>query len=246
MLGRMNHEGVNRQRKAYVYALVAVLAPGFGRSRPLSRADLAAISNRADVDFEETARLVGYRVTPTKVKPGDAIEVTLYWEPLAQTEHNHAVFVHLLSEAGTMVAQRDTYPGLGSYLTTSWEPGAAFADVYRVHIPETAYTPDEGYIQVGVYRAAVFFCVLAHRQADDKVGHGNATQRFLVRLYKGQHVRVYLSRADGGAQDHGAIGAHVAHVLGREDVNRRAIVAQRLADGLSHLARRADPGRISY
>jgi 4-amino-4-deoxy-L-arabinose transferase-like glycosyltransferase len=134
-----------------VYALLGVLAPGFGRPHPLSDADIAAIPNRVDVEFAGTARLLGYRVTPTDVKPGDVVEVTLYWEPIAQTEHDYAVFVHLLSEAGTMVAQRDTYPGLGSYLTTVWEPGVVFADVYRVHVPETAYTPDTGYIQVGVY-----------------------------------------------------------------------------------------------
>jgi len=79
------------------------------------------------------------------------MDVTLYWQALARTDQNYAVFVHLLSEVGTMVAQRDTYPGLGRYPTTVWEPGVAFADTYRVHIPETAYAPDLGYIQVGIY-----------------------------------------------------------------------------------------------
>jgi 4-amino-4-deoxy-L-arabinose transferase-like glycosyltransferase len=134
-----------------IYALVGVLAPGFGRPRPLSDADVLAVANRVGVRFDETVRLLGYDITPTAVKPGDVVEVTLYWEPIARTEQNYAIFVHLLSEAGTMVAQRDTYPGLGSYLTTAWEPGVAFAEVYRVHVPETAYTPDKGYIQVGVY-----------------------------------------------------------------------------------------------
>jgi hypothetical protein len=50
-----------------------------------------------------------------------------------------------------MIAQRDTYPGLGKYLTTVWEPDVAFADTYRVRIPDTAYAPDQGYIQVGLY-----------------------------------------------------------------------------------------------
>jgi hypothetical protein len=70
---------------------------------------------------------------------------------LARTDQTYAVFVHLLSEVGTMVAQRDTYPGLGRYPTTAWEPGVTFADTYRVHVPETAYAPDVGYIQVGLY-----------------------------------------------------------------------------------------------
>ena len=50
-----------------------------------------------------------------------------------------------------MVAQRDTYPGLGRYPTAAWEPGVVFADTIRLHIPETAYVPDEGYLQAGLY-----------------------------------------------------------------------------------------------
>jgi 4-amino-4-deoxy-L-arabinose transferase-like glycosyltransferase len=134
-----------------VYALADVLAPAFGRPRPLAASEIAAIPNRVDADLGDTARLLGYEVTPTAVKPGEVIEVTLYWEPLVRTEQNYAVFVHLLSETGTMVAQRDTYPGLGRYLTTAWEPGVPFADTYHVHVPETAYAPDVGYIQVGLY-----------------------------------------------------------------------------------------------
>jgi 4-amino-4-deoxy-L-arabinose transferase-like glycosyltransferase len=134
-----------------IYGLVGVLAPAFARPRPLSQAAIAAVPNPANADLGGVARLLGYRVIPTVVEPGGTVEVTLYWQPLARTEQNYAVFVHLLSDVGTMVAQRDTYPGLGSYPTTVWRPGVAFADTYRVHVPETAYAPDAGYIQVGLY-----------------------------------------------------------------------------------------------
>jgi len=134
-----------------VYALAGVLAPAFARPRPLTEAEVEAVPNLTEVEFGGVARLLGYEVTPTTVEPGGMVEVTLYWQALARTDHNTVVFVHLLSEVGTMVAQRDTYPGLGRYPTTVWEPGVVFADTYRVHVPETAYAPDPGYIQVGVY-----------------------------------------------------------------------------------------------
>lgn len=134
-----------------VYALVGVLAPAFARPRPLSPSELEAIPNRIDVEFGEVARLMGYRVTPKGIEPGDTVNVTLYWKPLAQTDQNYAVFVHLLSDVGTMVAQRDTYPGLGRYPTTAWEPGVVFPDTYRVHVPKTAYAPDTACVQVGLY-----------------------------------------------------------------------------------------------
>ncbi len=142
-----------------IYALVGVLAPAFARPRPLTDSELDAIPNPINVEFglstdsghSGVARLLGYRVTPATVEPGGVMEVTLYWQALARTAQNYAIFVHLLSEVGTMVAQRDTYPGLGRYPTTTWDPGVAFADTYRLHIPETAYTPDIGHIQVGMY-----------------------------------------------------------------------------------------------
>jgi len=134
-----------------LYALIGVLAPAFARPRPLTEAELANVPDLVDVKFGDIARLVGYQVAPTAAEPGDTVKVTLYWQALARPEQNYVVFVHLLSDVGTMVAQRDTYPGLGRYLTSVWEPGVSFADTYRVHIPETAYTPDVGYVQVGLY-----------------------------------------------------------------------------------------------
>jgi hypothetical protein len=97
------------------------------------------------------ARLLGYEVKPQEVTPGDVIDVTLYWRALARTEVPHVVFVHVMSDTGAMIAQRDTHPGLGRYPTTAWGPGFAFADTYRVRIPESAYAPDAGYVQVGLY-----------------------------------------------------------------------------------------------
>ena len=150
-----------------VYALVGILAPAFARPRPLTESEIAAVPNPTDVAFGPStgvstelaevsgrsgvARLLGYQVTPSVVEPGGVVEVTLYWQTMARTDQNYAIFVHLLSEVGTMAAQRDTYPGLGRYPTTAWEPGVAFADTYRIHVPETAYAPDSGYVQVGMY-----------------------------------------------------------------------------------------------
>jgi 4-amino-4-deoxy-L-arabinose transferase-like glycosyltransferase len=136
-----------------IYALLGVLAPAYARPRPLDAAEIKAIPNRSNAaQFDEIARLLGYRVSPTHIRPGETIDVTVYWQALAPAERDYAVFVHLLSESGEiMVAQRDTYPGLGRYPTSVWEPGVAFADVYRLFIPEAAYAPDRAYVQVGLY-----------------------------------------------------------------------------------------------
>jgi 4-amino-4-deoxy-L-arabinose transferase-like glycosyltransferase len=134
-----------------IYALVYVLVPAFAPPRPLAESEIEAVPSPTVIEFGETARLLGYHVTPTTVQPGDTMEVTIYWQALARTDQNHVIFVHLLNDVGVMLAQRDTYPGLGRYPTTVWEPGAAFADTYRMPLPETAYAPDAGYVQVGIY-----------------------------------------------------------------------------------------------
>ncbi|MEA3374959.1 MAG: glycosyltransferase family 39 protein [Chloroflexota bacterium] len=134
-----------------LYALLGVLAPAYGRPPSLSESEIASVPNPVGAEFGGVAQLLGYQVRPNVVEPGDTIDVTLYWQALARTDRNHVVFVHLLSDAGPMIAQRDTYPGLGRYPSTAWENGVAFADTYRVQVPETAYAPDSGYVQVGLY-----------------------------------------------------------------------------------------------
>jgi hypothetical protein len=138
-----------------VYTLIGVLVPAFNSPRPLSQAEIEGIphpvNNPSGVNFEGKARLLGYEIAPQLIAAQDTVEVTLYWQALARTHQDLVVFVHILSDAGTMIVQRDTYPGLGRYPTTAWDPGVAFADTYRLHVPEAAYAPDEGYVQVGLY-----------------------------------------------------------------------------------------------
>ncbi len=134
-----------------VYALVAVLGPAFARPRLLPGREIVTVPNRVDAEFGDVVRLLGYSVASDVIEPGGTVEVKLYWQPLARTQRQHAFFVHLLSDVGTMVAQRDSYPGLGRYPTTAWEPSAAFVDTVRIHVPQTAYSPDTGYLQVGFY-----------------------------------------------------------------------------------------------
>ncbi len=134
-----------------LYALLGVLIPAIAPPAPLTPADVAAIPHPMEVQFDDLARLRGYDVTPTAARPGEVVSVTLYWETLTRSPLDYAVFVHLLSDTDTMIAQRDTYPGLGRYPTTAWEPGVIFADTYRLSIPATAYAPDRGNVRVGLY-----------------------------------------------------------------------------------------------
>lgn len=51
---------------------------------------------------------------------GKTLTRTVYWEPLSRTDLPYSVLVHLIdAQTETLIAQRDTYPGLGRYPTTA-------------------------------------------------------------------------------------------------------------------------------
>jgi hypothetical protein len=140
----------------------AWIAPAYAPPEPLTDAQVAAIPNRLDVDFgpstssgqDDAMRLLGYDLETEPVKPGGQIAVTLYWQALTSTEQPYSVFVHLLGEGDILIAQRDTYPGLGLLSTTHLEPGSTWADRYVIRVPETAYAPDVAQVAVGLYNYA--------------------------------------------------------------------------------------------
>ena len=140
----------------------AYIAPAYARPPLLSEADIQAIPHRLNVNFGGVMNLLGYDLSipntqypmPNTLKPGDSLEVTLYWQSLAEMHRDYAVFVHLLDENDLIVAQRNTFPGLGSFPTTLWQPGDAIADRYTLVLPETTYAPSSAQLEVGLFDLA--------------------------------------------------------------------------------------------
>ncbi|MEE8392046.1 MAG: glycosyltransferase family 39 protein [Anaerolineae bacterium] len=126
------------------------IKPAYVLPDPLTDDQTAAIPYQLAADFG-TMRLLGYDLETEEVAPGGQVGVTLYWEALAPTDRDYTVFVHLLGEGELMVAQRDTFPGLGRLSTTWLEPGFRWADRYVLQVPDTTFTPDTAQIQVGLY-----------------------------------------------------------------------------------------------
>lgn len=129
-------------------ALCGYLWPAIGY--PPRKDNAPAIARAGNV-----ADILGVTVRETEVSAGEPLFVEVTWLPLQWTEEPLAVFVHLVDEAGVLVAQRDTWPGLGRAPTTSWRAGVPFSDIYRVDLPDTVYTPNELTVHVGLYGATV-------------------------------------------------------------------------------------------
>lgn len=130
-------------------ALFAYLAPAY--ARPPTLAAGAPIPNEVNANFSGLATLRGYRLSAGPLRPGQPLDVQLYWEVTGRPPGNFLLFLHLIDESGTIVAQRDTHPGTGNLPTSQWQPGDRFVDSLRVYVPETAYTPAEVTVSVGLY-----------------------------------------------------------------------------------------------
>ena len=99
----------------------------------------------------EHITLVGYSLDRTQARPGDTLNLTLFWRTDAPLDRDYSVFVHLVDDLDIIQAQHDTYPGAGALPTSDWPPGQIIADAHQIHIPETAPAPGVYRIRVGMY-----------------------------------------------------------------------------------------------
>jgi hypothetical protein len=76
--------------------------------------------------FGGLAELVGYRVEPATLVPGQRTRLTLVWRCRAEMDLWH-IFVHLDDGAGNRIhAEHD--PASGRYPTDAWRPGDLISD----------------------------------------------------------------------------------------------------------------------
>ncbi len=110
------------------------------------------IQHPLDARLGDEVALLGYNLLTREVEAGDILQLTLFWQALAQPQERYKVFVHILDEAGHIVGQQDSEPGDGLNITTSWQPGDTVADNYGVLVrPGTP--PGQHRIEVGMYSA---------------------------------------------------------------------------------------------
>jgi hypothetical protein len=97
----------------------------------------------------EDIQVLGYDVSAQTVRPGDWLEVVIYWYPVGQPHFNYSSFVHL-STGGAPLAQADKpYPG--GRATREWTPdGRHLRDAYSLHLPDNI-PPGDYQLTVGLY-----------------------------------------------------------------------------------------------
>lgn len=106
--------------------------------------------NPQQLRFENGMTLAGYDLSWRTATPGQTITLTLYWQTEAVPRQDYKVFVHLVGQGDTRIAQHDGEPGQGTAPTSSWRPGRPVIDEHPLTIAPEA-TPGAYRIVIGLY-----------------------------------------------------------------------------------------------
>jgi hypothetical protein len=104
--------------------------------------------NPVSYRFGRQIELIGFEVAPRRVRPGEAVRLTLYWQALGPVARDYTVFTHILEPPQTLWGQEDRPPDPP---TSQWQVGVVYRESYTLRVkPETP--PGFYEIEVGLYR----------------------------------------------------------------------------------------------
>lgn len=182
------------------------IAPAYARPPVIAAEDIPAEAHRLDVTFGDQIRLLACQLDKGVVKRGDPLSVTLYWQPLAEMEQNYNVFIHVLGRDEQAIAQKDTYPGMGSYPTSLWQVGGVIKDTYGMYVRPESKAPSRFRVELGIYDRSTGEALPAFDGDGNPlqgvtVAQGKVTTRQEPRYSGGTPVAFDLARPFGSAQD---------------------------------------------
>src|SRR5262249_48049156 len=93
-------------------------------------------------------QVVGYDVSAETVRPGDWLDVVVYWYASAPPEHNYNSFIHFSAGESPLAQADKALPA--ERLTRDWKPGAYLRDEYSLHIPDDV-PPGDYHLNIGLY-----------------------------------------------------------------------------------------------
>ena len=103
--------------------------------------------------FEDKVTLLSYSVNKQRVKPGDAIALTLYWQSVAPVSGDFKIFVHLDSARARKTY--DHYAVNGLYPTANWVPGEIIKDELMIQI-DANFPPGPAKLWLGFFDATAW------------------------------------------------------------------------------------------
>lgn len=100
-------------------------------------AEEPVVENIVNARFGSDIILYGYDLANDEVKPGEMLDLSLYWLAEDQPAENLLTFLHLISpEDGTIVSQLDRIPAGWLRPTAGWRAGEYIIDAYDLMVPQ--------------------------------------------------------------------------------------------------------------
>jgi len=94
----------------------------------------ATIQHRLDAVFGGQVRLIGYDLG-RPLLPDGAIPVTLYWQPMSQTDRRYKYILRLVASDGETLSTTEREPYNGALPTTAWPAGSTIMEYTEVPPP---------------------------------------------------------------------------------------------------------------
>ena len=128
----------------------AYTLPAYARPPLLSPNALTRISHPIQATFADQFQLLGYDLDTRAIRPGDTLQIALYWRALTPMNESYRVFVHLIGQGDRSAGGADVIPARGAFPTVYWKPGDTLRDVVQVAVAPNA-SPGKYEIEVGAY-----------------------------------------------------------------------------------------------
>jgi hypothetical protein len=103
--------------------------------------------------FGDSIVLEGFTLGDDNLSPGQILQLSLFWQATQHIENRYKIFLHLEDENGIIITQRDSEPGGGLALTSTWQPGQTVVDNHGLILPFEA-EPGTYTLLLGMYDVA--------------------------------------------------------------------------------------------
>jgi hypothetical protein len=110
-----------------------------------------SIPNEIAVHLGDSVTLRGYQLGAGPVKPGQNLNVKVYWQTGAPLAEDYTIFTQLLNSQGTQVAGWDSQPLGGYFPTSQWPAHEIVTDVVSLPLP-AGLSPGDYSLITGMYR----------------------------------------------------------------------------------------------
>lgn len=143
--------------------------------------------HRVWVDFNDTLRIVGYRLESESVAVGKSIELTIYFQVIKKLKASQKIFLHVDRQGTSNRIHGDHWPlnqgvgedsqktCVGCYRSDHWFVGDVVTDVFTKEVP-TGTTSGIYEIWMGLYNTATDKRMVVKRWDKENVQHDGSNR----------------------------------------------------------------------